>query len=262
MRPNPDIPCAQSKPADAQDEVISALLYRAGELLDGQLGALGSRPYDRTQTVRAVSKHAPTPLQTALDNLLAIVQQDAELSRLLAILPQALGNGLILQSVFARLFDTQPQPLAHVLPAYSEKKPTLTQREREVLTEVARGRLINEIPAHIPPTRDGTPVAADTVKRHLTHIYRKLDVVRSPKEAVAKAAALGLLKLDLTDLIQSLRDCKALSFNAFTGILLEGIDQGQKHSEIAGPTKQMAALSLLMFLSICLMGQVRFDQDY
>lgn len=243
MKRNNHVPCAQSEPADLQDEVISALLWRAGELLEGhQRGT------------------AFTPFQAALNHLLDVVHQNPELSRLLEILPQALGNGLIVQSVFARLFNTQPQPLANVLPAYSEKKPTLTQREREILIEIAKGRLVKEIPAHIPPTRDGTPVAEETVRRHLTHIYRKLDVVRSPKEAVAKAAALGLLKLDLCDLIQPLRDRKALSLNAFTGVLLEGIDRGQKYGEIAGQTKHITALLLLTFLSVCLMGQVRYHQ--
>jgi hypothetical protein len=49
MKHQSEIPCAQSEPVDLQDEVISALLWRAGELLDSSSGAFGNRPTIRPE---------------------------------------------------------------------------------------------------------------------------------------------------------------------------------------------------------------------
>lgn len=79
--------------------------------------------------------------QAALNNLLTVVAQDADLSRLLETLPQTLGTGVLLQLVFARLFPGQPQPFAVLLPNYGKPngRPRLGRRELQVLQEMAKG---------------------------------------------------------------------------------------------------------------------------
>ncbi len=90
MTPKTEIPCAQSEPLNVEDAVASALLWRAGELL----------------------RRRQSSFQTLFDDLLTHVESDGELARLLEELPQALGSGIILQPLFARLFPQQPQPIA------------------------------------------------------------------------------------------------------------------------------------------------------
>ncbi len=238
MRRKVEIPCAQSEPVNLQDEVVSALLRRAGTLMD-----------------RQQSSFSPTLFQAAVNNLLAVVEEDSDLAQLLGKLPQALGNGILLPTVFARLFSTQPQPIANPLPAWSEN-PKLGRREVQVLQELAKGRLQKEIPQHLPPTKNGKPMTLGTVKKHIRHVYEKLQVA-SPQEAVAKAAALGLLPLDLGALIRPMQDRKDLSFNPFAAPMLTGIDFEQKTGR-SEPIRQLAALGLLLFLLAPLRGFVRY----
>jgi ATP/maltotriose-dependent transcriptional regulator MalT len=61
----------------------------------------------------------------------------------------------------------------------------LSERELEVLTLVAAGKSNLEIAGQLF-------VTVDTVKKHLTHIFRKLGV-RSRTQAVAQARELGLI---------------------------------------------------------------------
>jgi DNA-binding NarL/FixJ family response regulator len=66
--------------------------------------------------------------------------------------------------------------------------PTLTERQLEVLRQVSQGRSSKEIARELG-------VGASTVKDHLTLIYVRLGV-NSRAEAVARGAALGLIRLD------------------------------------------------------------------
>jgi hypothetical protein len=140
MKHQNEVPRARSEPVDIQDEVISALLWRAGELLDGRLS--DERGGERT------------PCRSEF---------------------LSLGNGLMLPTVFERLFQILPQPIAHNLPAWSER-PKLGRRETQVLQELAKGRLLKEIPRHIPPAKNGKPITEVTVKMFVKRIYEKLNV--------------------------------------------------------------------------------------
>ncbi len=132
MKPNNEVLCAQSEPLDLHDEVISALVWCAAELLDWT-------------KCKDTSPDASTPLQAALDNLFTAVGQNEKLTRLLETLPQALGDGLLLQVAFTRLFETSPQPIARVPFSAEDGRPALTPRELEVLREMAKGRFEKEI---------------------------------------------------------------------------------------------------------------------
>lgn len=66
--------------------------------------------------------------------------------------------------------------------------PVLTERQLEVLEQVALGRSSKEIARALG-------VGASTVKDHLTLIFVRLGVNSRP-EAVARAAALGLIRFD------------------------------------------------------------------
>jgi DNA-binding CsgD family transcriptional regulator len=80
-------------------------------------------------------------------------------------------------------------PLAELPVDRAEPAPRLTPREREVLSEVARGassRVIGE--------RLG--IHAKTVERHKAHVYEKLNV-QNQAQAVASALRSGLVDVEL-----------------------------------------------------------------
>lgn len=170
-----------------------------------------------------------------------------------------LGNGLMLPTVFERLFQTPPQPVAHNLPAWSER-PKLGRRETQVLQELAKGRLLKEIPRYIPPAKNGKPINVLTVKMYVKSLKEKLNV-SSHEEAVTKAAALGLLPLNLSDLLRPMQDNKDVSFNAFVTTLLVGIEKGQQNAQ-AAPARQLAALGLMLFFTASLSGLVHEGHVY
>jgi DNA-binding NarL/FixJ family response regulator len=66
--------------------------------------------------------------------------------------------------------------------------PQLTEREREVLSLLAKGFTFEEISRLLG-------ISAHTVTTHVRHIYRKLEV-GSRSQAVYEAVSLGLLRLD------------------------------------------------------------------
>lgn len=73
------------------------------------------------------------------------------------------------------LFFHQRQAIA---PEASAKMETLTKRETEILSQLAKGSLYKEIAEHMG-------ISLDTVRTHLQHVYNKLQV-HSRHEAVLK----------------------------------------------------------------------------
>jgi DNA-binding NarL/FixJ family response regulator len=65
------------------------------------------------------------------------------------------------------------------------KKAGITEREREVLTQLAQGRSNKQIAFHLH-------VSEQAVKYHLTNVYRKLETANRV-EALRRAAELGLV---------------------------------------------------------------------
>ncbi len=238
VKQNVDIPCARSEPHDLEDEVISALLWQAGELLDCR-----ERTPCRSQRTPCRSE-----FQTALDNLLTVVGQDGDLSRLLETLPLVLGSGVLLQPLFAHLFPQPPHPIAV---SYSGNgSPRLGQREVEVLHEMAKGRSQKEIARRLF-------IAPNTVKTHIRNLYAKLEV-DNPQEAVTKATALGLLPFDFAKLVHPEGIAIDVDFNAFANACLTGAGCGQQGE--AEPMRQFAALGLLFFLLSPLTALVRYER--
>ncbi len=227
-----NIPCAHSEPRDIEDAVVSTLLRLAGNLAQWQ-----------------ESHQAPSPVPSLVEQLLEVVEQDAELVRLQAELPQALGSGALLQSVFLGLFPHAARPLA--VSRSETIDPRLTGREREVLLEMAKGRSRQEITEHLS-------IASDTVKRHIRNIYVKLEV-NNPSEAVAKAAALGLLTFDLAELVLPMVDGKNLDMTHFADMFLQprvyapGVAKIQQPDIYADPARPVAMLGLLLLLTAPLM---------
>lgn len=66
--------------------------------------------------------------------------------------------------------------------------PTITTREREILSRVARGRANKEIAADLG-------IAEDTVKRHISNVFQKLDV-NDRAQATAEAIRRGIIRLE------------------------------------------------------------------
>ena len=100
---------------------------------------------------------------------------------------EALLQPEVIQGLLARTQAASPTPPKSVQPAGLQ----LTEREREVLTGVARGERSKEIARRLG-------IAERTVKAHLDSIYNKLGV-DSRAAAVSLAMQRGLLGRDLID---------------------------------------------------------------
>jgi NarL family two-component system response regulator YdfI len=103
----------------------------------------------------------------------------------------ARGETLLQPEVFARLLSlTQPDLSSDSAAERAKKtdKLDLTERERSILTGVARGERSKEIAARLG-------ITAATVAAHLTNIYAKLGA-DSRASAVAIALQRGLLSME------------------------------------------------------------------
>ncbi len=89
-------------------------------------------------------------------------------------------------------------------------------------------------------------ISPGTVKKHFDNLYAKLEVDNS-QEAVAKAAAFGLLSFDFADLIQPMRDRRELNFNPFAAVLLNSARMGREQGWVE-PMNRLAAMGLMLFL--------------
>jgi len=102
----------------------------------------------------------------------------------------ARGETLLQPEVFTRLLSLTQPPLSSDTSAERTKKtdkPDLTERERSILTGVARGERSKEIAARLG-------ITAATVAAHLTNIYAKLGA-DSRASAVAIALQRGFLSM-------------------------------------------------------------------
>ena len=116
-------------------------------------------------------------IQIALDSgVLGYLQKTAERSELIAALEMvALGKTYL------------PAGLALSL-AERDLGPNITQREREILARVAQGKANKEIASDLG-------IAEDTVKRHMSHVFRKLGV-NDRAQATAEAIRQGIVSVD------------------------------------------------------------------
>lgn len=116
-------------------------------------------------------------IQTALDTgVLGYLQKTAERSELIAALETVASGRTYL-----------PAGLATSL-AERELGPNITQREREILARVAQGKANKEIASDLG-------IAEDTVKRHMSHVFRKLGV-NDRAQATAEAIRQGIVSVD------------------------------------------------------------------
>lgn len=67
--------------------------------------------------------------------------------------------------------------------------PTITSREREILSLIAKGRANKEIAGALG-------IAEDTVKRHIRNLFQKLEV-SDRAQATAEAIRRGIIKIEL-----------------------------------------------------------------
>ena len=116
-------------------------------------------------------------IQTALDTgVLGYLQKTAERSELITALETVASGGTYL-----------PEGLAASL-AERDLGPNITQREREILARVAQGKANKEIASDLG-------IAEDTVKRHMSHVFRKLGV-NDRAQATAEAIRQGIVSVD------------------------------------------------------------------
>jgi two-component system, NarL family, response regulator len=146
-------------------------------VLDGVQSIEHIRKFDPTARVIVL-----TTFDTDNDLITAVkagakgyVLKDSRREELLEAIRKVHGGGTCL-----------PAALAEKLAA-SLSREMLTEREKEVLELLARGRSNKEISTALS-------VSETTVKSHLGNIFRKLDVL-SRTEAIATASRQGLIKL-------------------------------------------------------------------
>ncbi len=111
------------------------------------------------------------------------VLKDAEEEDIVrAIQAVAQGEAIFSPSIAARLIDYFA---ANRTSSHAEAFPDLTEREREVLTLIARGRSNAEIAAELV-------ISLKTVRNHASSIFNKLQVADRTQAALrARAAGLG-----------------------------------------------------------------------
>jgi len=91
------------------------------------------------------------------------------------------GTALSIQETIAEVH----QPIAPSIPTSSSALPMLTRRERDVLRLLVEGRANQQI-------ADDLFISINTVKRHITHLFAKLDAT-SRGQAIANARDMHLL---------------------------------------------------------------------
>ena len=230
-------PCAYSIPQNIGDEVISELLRLSTGWLQEQTSPKSSSDFG-----------------SLLRQLLVVMQQDVTINPLLNKLPDALGGGFLLQSLFTRLFPVPPQPLA--VPGSSDVVPHLTNREKEVLLEMAQGHTNGQIAENLF-------ISKGTVHRHFNNIFAKLKA-KNATEAVLKAGAWGLIAFDLVTLIEPMSDGKRINFNPVHQVLLWTMNP-QAQEYVGAIMPQLGQLGLLLFLTTALLPQAKRyqeEQDY
>jgi len=95
------------------------------------------------------------------------------------------GESLIQPAVVSRVLDRFAQLSRR--PGQGGEPQALSDREMEVLREMARGSANKQIAADLS-------ISENTVKTHVTNIFQKLEVSRRT-EAVTKAMSKGIIKL-------------------------------------------------------------------
>ncbi len=97
-----------------------------------------------------------------------------------AIRQVAAGQAVLSPEVIARVMRVAARSRSR------QPQVSLSQREQEVLTELAKGATTAEIAATLI-------ISPNTVKTHISHILEKLDAANRA-EAISRANAMGLLK--------------------------------------------------------------------
>lgn len=210
---------AHSEPIDGEDAVFSAMLEYAAALLDAP-----------AQDALACAFRA------RVDGLLALFTEEAEPCRFLESLPDFFGNGLLLHTVFSRLFPSVSHPLIAAVP--DTPPPVLTRRERQVLCELAKGGSGHDIAEHLF-------ISEKTVKKHLENLRHKLHA-ESRQEMVQKAQGYGLVTFDLVDFLGPTGDRRSLDARPFSYQLLEVL-QAAWEAHSSPRLRQMTMLGLFLF---------------
>lgn len=169
--------------ADAALEICQSIQTRAEA--GGRMRRVLEARMLQAQALHILNR--PDSAQAALRQSLLLAQAQGvrqvyrvEGERLRPLLREAVRRGEALPWLDTLLADTQP--VAQPAP---DLRQALSERELEVLTLLAEGLSNREIAARLV-------VAETTVKKHITHLFDKLDVT-SRTQALARARALGIL---------------------------------------------------------------------
>ena len=110
--------------------------------------------------------------------------EEGEIARALQAVAQ--GEAIFSPTIAARLMDYFAAGPASPQAAHGATFPELTEREREVLTLIARGRSNAQI-------ADELSISLKTVRNHASNIFNKLQVADRTQAAIrAREAGLGL----------------------------------------------------------------------
>ena len=189
----------------------------------------------------------PTPykrrrIALLLDELLSLIEGDADLQQIFTRLPLALDKGLILQSFYSRVFPPPPE-----LPTESAQTDVrLTKREREVLQALADGIIDNQMIAKALRIKKPSTVTA-----HRRNIYNKLQV-HDESAAIAKGAQLGLVKFDAVLFVNNIvRHDPTVRRHGplFDAFLLNRYMKPDAHNEVDHRMRLLHLLSIVLMIT-------------
>jgi DNA-binding CsgD family transcriptional regulator len=193
------------------DQNIVTTVYRACEPLAAEFGPYSApsgmtfaRPEDWDESAIPASFDE---LYDILRRIRALMASDTRLAAQASAIREAFGDGETLQIMFRQMFPGQgPRTRRN-----KDGSPLLTEREVEVLREVAADRTHEEIGKRLH-------IAPRTVGTHLNHIYAKLNVQR-PLQAVARAISMGYLDMDALDIVTDAGSNGPRNWNLFDSMV-------------------------------------------
>jgi DNA-binding CsgD family transcriptional regulator len=232
---------------EAEDRLLTFLML-AGEALAAPLRGDGngteSAPYVPTYATPVEedgsvmgngAESVPySGLLKVIEQIRALLAQDARLAKLIVQLREAFGDGDDLRLLF-RGFFPQQRPLKVM---GKNGKPILSAREVEVLREASHDLSHAEIAARLH-------IEKRTVKRHFDNIYEKLHV-NKPMQAVSLAVAMGYLNLDVVEVVSGAAHCNIHEFWEFQAFLnrIGGAHRELNETEL----RSLAEFGLLLFV--------------
>jgi LuxR family maltose regulon positive regulatory protein len=166
------------RPDDPADDLADMLSAIEAQLVLAMVADRRRRPHESVMCIQAaVDLARPQRL------LQPVIATDRD--RAVVVLRRALTDGVVTADPFVSSILTRLSPEASSLPEPDPLVEPLTERELAILAELPTWKSNAEIAAEFY-------VSVNTVKSHLRHLFRKLEVANR-RQAVLRARSLGLI---------------------------------------------------------------------